>query len=259
MTEPARGQSPAMAGTAAGSERASALEHDIIENLPRLYAFVSSQLRLHEGFADLKRREVLPEEIIDATVVAALEQGARPAGEAAYPWLRGLARRQFDRALAEAREQDAIVYESDMGNALVADAEIDTGAAGRPQDMVGDDIDPATALSTEENAVEDEFQTILARVLLGLPEEEREALLLSVRDGRDAAEVARIEGIAPDEARRRIAAAEGRLRDGIVAAYGPERDDLPAIEVMAQALEETPLTEAQLARLTGRLTARDER
>lgn len=226
------------------------LEQDILANLGPLRDFINRQLQLREGYGDLKRREVLPDEILDQAVISALEQGAKPAGQAAYPWLRGLARRALDRALADAQRQDAIVYESDMGNALAPNAGADTGAVGRPQDMVSDSIDPATALSPEEDAVEDEFRGTLASVLAAMPEDEREALLLQLRDGHAAGEVARIEGVSEREAGRRIAAAERDLRERLLAIYGA--DDLPSTEVVVQAIERTPLTEAAIARIAAR-------
>jgi RNA polymerase sigma factor (sigma-70 family) len=226
------------------------LKQDILDNLGPLRDFVRRQLRLHEGYGDLKRSEVLADEIVDQVVVMALEQRARPAGEGAYAWLRGLARRALDTAVADARAQDALVDESDLGNALAPDANADTGAVGRPQEFVSAASQDDADQSPEDDAVVDELRANLARALTALPEPEREALLLQWRDGRTLAEVARAEGISDAEARRRVGAAERELRANLVELYGA--DNLPAPDVMAQAIERTPLSDAQLARITAR-------
>jgi RNA polymerase sigma factor (sigma-70 family) len=227
------------------------LAREIVANLGPLRDFVERQLRLHEGFADLDRRQVLPDEIIDEVVIDALQRGARPAGEAAFPWLRGLARRALDQALTTAREQDAIRDEGDMDAALAPDATLDDGALGRPQSLISDSIDPDDALSPEADVEAQELRSTVASVLDALPEAEREALLLVWRDGHDLATVARIEGVPEREAQRRVADAERGLRDGLREGYGAE--SLPDIETIMQALEQAPLTEEHLARLTARL------
>jgi RNA polymerase sigma factor (sigma-70 family) len=238
---------PATARDAPGAA-VTPLARDILENLGPLRAFVTRQLRLHEGYADLRRREVLPDEIIDQVVVEALQVGTRPAGEAAFPWLRGLARRAIDGALAEAREQDDLLDESDMNAALAPDPESDDGAVGRPQSLISESIDPSTAISPEDDLLATELRANLAHALGELPEDEREALLLQWRDGHDIDTVARIEGVAVPEARRRLADAERALRVRLQASYGTSQ--LPDAETILQALERTPLTEEHIQRVS---------
>jgi RNA polymerase sigma factor (sigma-70 family) len=223
------------------------LAHDILDNLGPLRAFVTRQLRLHEGYADLRQREVLPDEIIDQVVIEALQVGTRPAGEAAYPWLRGLARRAIDGVLADAREQDDMLDESDMNDALASDPADDDGAVGRPQSLISESIDPDTAVSPEDDALAMELRTRLDRALSELPENEREALLLQWRDGHDIGDVARIEGVAVPVASRRLADAERTLRERLQASYGTTQ--LPDAETILQALERTPLTEEHVQRV----------
>ena len=189
---------------------------------------------------------MLPDEIIDEVVIEAL-QVASPAGEAAYPWLRGLARRALDGALAEARKQDDMLDESDMEAALAPDAALDDGAVGRPQSLISESIDPSTAVSPEDDVLATELRTHVERVLTELPDDEREALLLQWRDGHDIDAVARIEGVAVSEARRRLANAERALRERLQASYGAAQ--LPDAETILQALERTPLTEEHIQRV----------
>jgi RNA polymerase sigma factor (sigma-70 family) len=228
----------------------TSLASDILDNLGPLRAFVTRQLRLREGYAVLRRREVLPDEIIDQVVIEALQLGARPAGEAAFPWLRGLARRALDRAVAEARQQDDMLDESDMDAALAPDAEFDDGAVGRPQSLISESIDPSTAVSPEDDVLATELRANLDRVLSEPPDDEREALLLQWRDGHDIDAVARIEGVPVSEARRRLASAEGALHARLQEFYGEA--PLPDAETLLQALERTPLTEEHVQRVAAR-------
>jgi RNA polymerase sigma factor (sigma-70 family) len=245
-TEPSARDAPSASNTP--------VARDILDNLGPLRAFVTRQVRLHEGYADLSRREVLPDEIIDQVVIEALQVGTRPAGEAAFPWLRGLARRAIDGALAEAREQDAMLDESDMNSALAPDPIADDGAVGRPQTLISESIDPSTAVSPEDDVLAAELRVHLDRALSELPENEREALLLQWRDGRDIDDVARIEGVAVPEARRRLADAERALRERLQASYGAAQ--LPDAETILQALERTSLTEEHIQRVSTQFTTR---
>jgi len=234
-------------------------KQDVLDYLPQLTNFVLRELRIQEGFGAIRPREIQPEEVIDAVVLEALERGAsRPAGQATFPWLRGLARTVIQRQLANTQERRRWESEDveDLDRLLSPDVETDEGASGRPQPLMSADAEDTVGLTLDERAVAAEFRATVLRILHELPTELVEPLLLRVRDQRPVEEVARLEGIDAPEVERRVAEAERLLREQLQREYD-DLEGVPAVEALLQAVEQETLSDAELQRLAERLGAAD--
>jgi len=176
-------------------------------NLKPLYRYIVTRARFFDAADGVWADDNRPTEMLDIVVAEALTRRDEwDDSTGMYRWLRGLTDEVMARDADRSDQPDTISLdeltdESPGRRQHVSDAFLLQQDTVEEQPMLSDasDID---ALSPEERVVRDEFQYIFITALRDLPDDLREPFLLHTRDGYDSEQVARMEGIPVEEARR---------------------------------------------------------
>lgn len=240
-----------MAATAAATEERRKIANEYLDYLRPLLNFVRRRLRYLEALGDIAPGTIQPEDVVDSTFARAMahtESGPPPSRT--YPWLRKLARRVLAEEVERARRRR---------RAVSLERELSPGPAAPPDyprpplrliDVLPDTSSPVPDAVAER----EELQRALAVILGQLPETWREPFLLHTRDGYSLRSVAKLEGIPPGEARRRVDNARQFLRARLAEEY-EDREGYPPSEEVFAAVERTEPSAEHRARLLDRLTA----
>ncbi|MBI4496275.1 MAG: sigma-70 family RNA polymerase sigma factor [Chloroflexi bacterium] len=177
-------------------------------NFQLLRRYVQRRLRYYQALGMVQRGDLALEDVVNEAVVVALRRlGEKSPSRGFYPWFRRVAdtvlRRQAQRSAA--RRHRLVSLEEPVGLT-------EEGEPIRLQDILPDPqaVFPAEALERHE------VQQALDQALQRLPDEWREAFLLSSVDGYALAQIAALEGRPPEVIREDIRLAREFLREVLV-------------------------------------------
>ena len=189
------------------------------EQIARLSRFVRREI-LHRHLDGSLPFGVLPDAIVDDTVVLALEEADEKPPRLSYnAWLLSLARRALDRrtalAVGEDRRTAAVEWEATAAGLLPSPSDDDILDFFHPDDRpsVGDVTVDRRAASPEQEAAGHELRLHVHRILGQMPISWRHAFTLCTIEGQTVAAVASSLAERADAVRRRLEMAAEFLRE----------------------------------------------
>lgn len=187
-------------------------------NLFRLVRFVDRELRYRENSGQIRRGQVLREEVIDEAIATALGDSTdKPERLALEPWLYGLAVRSIDELAQRSREEAVVSLEEAAREPNVEGSDELRLQFHQPDGEIAeqDTIADAYTATPEDIAASDEFTSLVEAALLGATREDREAFLLYVVEGFTPEEIAAISGRQPEQVKVSIITARDHLRKAL--------------------------------------------
>jgi RNA polymerase sigma factor (sigma-70 family) len=186
-------------------------------NLARLERYVEREIYFREASGLIEDGSIIPNEVIDETIAAALGDGQeKPERLALETWLYGLAKRALD----ELSRADELARADGSNGSAIHRSAIQLEARERerelqfqPEEAITEEIIADTRMATPEQIVgSDEMMRLIAEALHDISPAQREAFILHAMEGFGVDEISAITGIAPENISNSIAAAREHLR-----------------------------------------------